>query len=150
MLFVNFLLVNIRQGRKCRSYRRVYGLIKYPISLPLTYFEKYFQAVIGDLVNIHKSSVCRIIKRVCNEIAKLRRNFIQMPSTIEEIQQTKVGFYKMHKFPQIIGVIDCTHIRIQSPCRDIGEQYRNRKGYFSFNVQAVCNSNLEITDIVAR
>lgn len=109
-----------------------------------------FQAVIGDLVNIHKSSVCRIIKRVCNEIAKLRRNFIQMPSTIEEIQQTKVGFYKMHKFPQVIGVIDCTHIRIQSPCRDIGEQYRNRKGYFSFNVQAVCNSNLEITDIVAR
>jgi len=58
--------------------------------------------------------------------------------------------YKMHKFPQVIGVIDCTHIRIQSPCRDIGEQYRNRKGYFSFNVQATCNSNLEITDIVAR
>ncbi|KAL4126786.1 hypothetical protein QTP88_010995 [Uroleucon formosanum] len=56
----------------------------------------------------------------------------------------------MHKFPQVIGVIDCTHIRIQFPCQDIGEQYRNRKGYFSFNVQVVCNSNLEITDNVAR
>lgn len=73
-----------------------------------------------------------------------------MPSTLVEIQQTKFGFYKMHKFPQVIGVIDCTHIRIQFPCQDIGEQYRNRKGYFSFNVQVVCNSNLEITDNVAR
>ena len=28
--------------------------------------------------------------------------------------------------------------------------FRNRKGYFSINVQVVSNSNLEITDIVAR
>jgi hypothetical protein len=120
--------------------------MKYPITLSLTYSYTFFQAVIGDLVNIHKSSVCRIIKRVCYEIAKLRRKLITLPSTIEEIQQTKVGFYKMHKNPQVIGVINCTHIRIQSPCQDVGEQYRNRKFYFSFNVQAVCNSNLEITD----
>jgi len=73
-----------------------------------------------------------------------------MPSTPVAIPQTKFGFYKMHKFPRVIGVIDCTHIRIQSPCQDIGEQYHNRKGYFSFNVEVVCNSNLEITDIVAR
>lgn len=87
---------------------------------------------------------------MCIEIAKLRPNYIKMPTTIVEQQQTKVGFYQMHQFPQVIAVIDCTHIRIQSPSRDIGEQYRNRKGYFSFNVQAVCSSNLEITDIVAR
>lgn len=30
------------------------------------------------------------------------------------------------------------------------ELFRNRKGYFSLNVQVVTNSNLEITDIVAR
>ena len=30
------------------------------------------------------------------------------------------------------------------------ELFRDRKGYFSINVQAVTNSNLEITDIVAR
>lgn len=28
--------------------------------------------------------------------------------------------------------------------------FRNRKDYFSLNTQVVCNSNLEITDIVAR
>lgn len=106
--------------------------------------------ILGDLVHVNKSSVCRIIKEVCSEICKLRSNYIKMPSTVQEIQQTKLEFYNMHQFPQVIGVIDCTHIRIQSSSRNIGEQYRNRKGYFSFNVQAVCNSNLEITDIVAR
>ncbi|XP_011862970.1 PREDICTED: putative nuclease HARBI1, partial [Vollenhovia emeryi] len=30
------------------------------------------------------------------------------------------------------------------------EYFRNRKGYFSINVQAICNANLEISDIVAR
>ncbi|XP_015594194.1 putative nuclease HARBI1, partial [Cephus cinctus] len=30
------------------------------------------------------------------------------------------------------------------------EVFRNRKGYFSINVQAVCNANLELSDIVAR
>lgn len=30
------------------------------------------------------------------------------------------------------------------------ELFRNRKGYFSLNVQAVVNANLEITDIVTR
>jgi len=30
------------------------------------------------------------------------------------------------------------------------EIYRNRKGFFSINVQAVCNSALKFVDIVAR
>lgn len=30
------------------------------------------------------------------------------------------------------------------------ELFRNRKGYFSINTQATCNSNLQITDVVAR
>jgi hypothetical protein len=31
-----------------------------------------------------------------------------------------------------------------------GEVFRNRKNYFSLNVQAVCNADLEMTDIVVR
>ncbi|KAL4126785.1 hypothetical protein QTP88_010994 [Uroleucon formosanum] len=86
----NLLLTGLGQkhGRKCGSYRRVYSLMKYPITLLLTYSDysvKYFQAVIGDLVNIHNSSVCRIIKRVCNKIVQLRKKIIKMPSTLVEI-----------------------------------------------------------------
>lgn len=33
---------------------------------------------------------------------------------------------------------------------ETAERFRNRKGFFSLNVQAICNANLEIMDIVAR
>lgn len=33
---------------------------------------------------------------------------------------------------------------------DQAENFRNRKGYFSFNVQTVSDANLKILDIVAR
>lgn len=41
-------------------------------------------------------------------------------------------------------------VRISSPGGDQAELFRNRKGYFSINVQSICNADLEITDIVAR
>lgn len=33
---------------------------------------------------------------------------------------------------------------------EMAEHFRNRKGYFSVNVQTICNSDLQIMDIVAR
>jgi len=62
----------------------------------------------------------------------------------------KVNFYLLNRFPKVLGAIDCTHIKLQSPSRMDGELYRNRKGFFSLNVQALVNSNLEFMDIVAR
>jgi len=73
-----------------------------------------------------------------------------MPRTAQERSIVQTGFYKIRNFPRVIGAIDCTHIRIQSPNSDIGERFRNRKGYFSFNVQVICNSNMEIMNIVSR
>uniref|UniRef100_A0A2H1WRG1 SFRICE_032285 n=1 Tax=Spodoptera frugiperda TaxID=7108 RepID=A0A2H1WRG1_SPOFR len=55
------------------------------------------------------------------------------------------------RLKNIVGAIDCTHIKITKP-RGIlhTEQYRNRKGYFSLNVQVVGGPNLTIHDIVSR
>lgn len=71
-----------------------------------------------------------------------------MPLTAANRNVIQTGFYQMRSFPNVIGAIDCTHIRIQSPNSNIGERFR--KGYFSINVQAVCNCNLQIINIVAR
>lgn len=106
--------------------------------------------VLGDHIQVHKSTVCRVIKTVSTEIARLRPHFIKFPSSVAEQQRVQLGFFRLHQFPRVIGALDCSHIRIQSPKSDIGEQFRNRKGYFSFNVQAICDSNLKILDIVAR
>ena len=38
-------------------------------------------------------------------------------------------------FPNVLGAVDGTHVRIQRPRGEEVAPYRNRKGYFSINVQ---------------
>ncbi|RVE40628.1 hypothetical protein evm_014723 [Chilo suppressalis] len=109
-----------------------------------------FYITIGDFGGIHNSTICRIIKKVTGAIASLRQTFIQLPRSDEDIRRTQEEFYKIARFPRIISAIDCTHIRIQSPGGNTAEEFRNRKGFFSFNVQAMCSAELMFQDIVAR
>lgn len=76
--------------------------------------------------------------------------YIRLPETPEEKMELKVQFYGLARFPKVIGAKDCTHIKLQCPSRENGELYRNRKGYFSLNVQALVNANLEFMDVVVR
>lgn len=94
-----------------------------------------FLKVTGDIHGIHTSSACRIINKVSRAIARLSGEHIYMPRTENERNIIKSGFYNIARFPKCIGSIDCTHIRIQSPGGDQAEIYRNRKSYFSLNVQ---------------
>ena len=55
----------------------------------------------------------------------------------------------MH-FPGVTGIIDGTHIRIKSPGGPDAELFRNRKDYFSINVQGICDHSLNFANIVAR
>ncbi|KAJ8915524.1 hypothetical protein NQ315_012405 [Exocentrus adspersus] len=109
-----------------------------------------FQILIGDDNDVHKTTVCRVIKKVSCEIARLCPHFIKMSQTKNEVIAVKAGFYDIRRFPNVLGCIDGTHIPIQSPGGQNAEIFRNRKGYFSVNVQAVCDAQLMIRDIVAR
>ena len=109
-----------------------------------------FQLVVGDLFCITKATICRIVHKVTRAIASLRSKYVKFPSTQQERRDTMYGFYKATKMPGILGAIDCTHVPIQSPGGDDAEIYRNRKGYFSINVQLVCDKSNYISDVVAR
>ncbi|PSN30960.1 putative nuclease HARBI1 [Blattella germanica] len=63
---------------------------------------------------------------------------------------SKFQLHQIAKFPKVIGAIDCTHIRLQSPGGNTAEQYHNRKGYFSLNVQVVADAKLKIINVVVR
>ncbi|GBP01898.1 Putative nuclease HARBI1 [Eumeta japonica] len=95
-----------------------------------------FQIVVGDDINVHKTTVSRVVFKVSKEIAKLARNYIAMP-TSRELREVKAHFYSLAGFPNVIGCVDGTHIPIQSCGGDEAELFRNRKGYFSINVQVV-------------
>lgn len=47
------------------------------------------------------------------------------------------SFYAKCGFPGVIGAIDCTHVAIFSPPKEIEYIYVNRKGYHSINTQLV-------------
>ena len=109
-----------------------------------------FQLVVGDTFSIHKSTVCRTVHRVTRAIASLRELYVKFPSTNQERHDIMNQFHERSHMPGVIGAIDCTHVPIQSPGGNDAEIYRNRKGFFSINVQLICDSNCFITDVVAR
>lgn len=109
-----------------------------------------FQLVVADLAGVHKSTVCRTVHRVSRAIAGLRSQYVKFARTDEERMQTMREFYAISQFPGVLGAIDCTHVAIISPGGDTAEVYRNRKGYFSVNIQTITNAQLFITDVVAR
>lgn len=109
-----------------------------------------FLRVSADFTGIDKSTSGRIVRRVSQAIATLRPHFIKFPITEEEVEKVRQGFYQIARFPRCIGAIDCTHVKIRSPGGNSAELYRNRKQFFSINVQTVCDSNLQIQNIVCR
>lgn len=60
----------------------------------------------------HQSTVSRVIYRVTNALADLRHRYIKMPENTLQIEN---DFYKIARFPRVVGCIDGTHIKIQSP-----------------------------------
>ncbi|XP_037555138.1 putative nuclease HARBI1 [Dermacentor silvarum] len=94
-----------------------------------------FQIVTGDLVNVSQPTVSRVIERVSTMIARsLFPVLVQFPAA-SKMSGVMQDFYRIGKFPGVSGCIDCTHVPIKSPGGDHAEVYRNRKGYFSINVQ---------------
>nr|XP_022290278.1 putative nuclease HARBI1 [Crassostrea virginica] len=55
----------------------------------------------------------------------------------------------MSGFPNVLGCIDCTHIRLKKPNNNKAD-FVNRKGYHSLNVQMCCDHKFVITSCVAN
>jgi nuclease HARBI1 len=109
-----------------------------------------FQLVVGDTFAVDNATVCRTLHRVTASIAGLRRKYVKFPQSVQAKRDTMQAFFLKSELPGVIGAVDCTHVPIQSPGSDNGEIYRNRKGYFSINVQLISDTNNYITDVVAR
>lgn len=88
---------------------------------------------------VGKSTVAKCVKRVTNSIIKQTNDFIYMP-TLDEAKKIESKFRKISHIPQIIGVIDGTHIPVLAPREGFGD-FVNRKGWTSFNTQVVVDVN---------
>ena len=80
-------------------------------------------------------------------IASLAPSVIKYPNYLSYIKR---WYHEKSQMPNMISEIDGTHVKIQSPGYQNGEIYRNQKGYFSINVQAVADMKLLFRDISVR
>lgn len=108
-----------------------------------------FQREIGDRSGISQPTLSRTMPAVLRAINSLAARFIQFP--YEDAQQTviKMAFYEIADFPNVIGAIDCTHVRLKPPSVD-DYVYVNGKRYHSINVQIICDANMSLLNMVAR
>ncbi|XP_037500255.1 putative nuclease HARBI1 [Rhipicephalus sanguineus] len=115
-----------------------------------------FQVVTGDLVNVSQASVSRINARISRMIADaLFPQLVRLPNA-SEAAVVMEEFYAMARFAGVSGCIDCTHVPMKNPGGEDAEVFRNRKGYFSINVQVYCfllhaitGPQLQFFDLVA-
>lgn len=98
----------------------------------------------GDIIKISQPTISRIIFRVSCLVASNINRYIRMPMSDEARSENKRLFNELGHGPGAIGLpcidgaIDCTHIRLtHTRFQNINEVYRNRKGYFSLNVQVL-------------
>jgi len=73
------------------------------------------------------------MRRVSHALHTLAPSFIQWPRDAKALQVME-EFERSSAFPNVIGAIDGTHIKIRAPIKD-DQAYINRKGYHSIHVQ---------------
>jgi len=108
-----------------------------------------FQWMVGRSCRVSQSSVSLAIDSVTHSLMKLAPNFITFPTDRPTILRQKLAFNAVAGFPNVVGAIDGTHIAIKSPSIN-EEAFVNRKGVHTINVQAVCDSEMKITNLVAK
>ncbi len=79
----------------------------------------------ADVIGVHKSTASRIIHRVSCVLSGRLPLYLTDVSTLNKV---KVDFFDIAGFPNVIGAIDGTHIRIQALSTH-EPLFVNRKGY---------------------
>ncbi|KAF9420860.1 hypothetical protein HW555_003046 [Spodoptera exigua] len=100
---------------------------------------------IATRFDISISSTFRVIRRVVAWILTKLNDAIKWPQTFEEISYICDAFHTKTGITHMVGIIDCTHIKIEKPKN--AREYCNPKGYFSVILQATIDANLRFTNV---
>lgn len=104
---------------------------------------------------MNQTTLSRIVSKVSQAMVDhMLLEWVKFPQVEADRARVKLSFQERYHFPGIIGAIDCTHVaiiapRTEEPVRP-GIAYYNRKGFYSLNVQLICDSDLRILNCCAK
>lgn len=108
-----------------------------------------FQIGIGEDFGVHHTTICKTINNVADCIFEKAHNWIKFPSSLDAMEEARIKWSNRFEIPTVIGALDCTHIQIKKP-PEFGDDFINRKGFSSINVQVTCDANEVITSVDAQ
>ncbi|KAG0726532.1 putative nuclease HARBI1 [Chionoecetes opilio] len=108
-----------------------------------------FQLTLADTADMSQASVSRCLKMVVHAIAEVAPRYIRFPTPAEESGVLQ-AFSTITGMPGYIGCVDGTLIPVRGPGGEEAELYRGRKGFCAYNVMAVCDASLCVTNLVVN
>jgi hypothetical protein len=100
----------------------------------------------SELFAVGRSTISEIMKEVVMAINVVLRNEIKWLRGVKAIQ-TQNAFKEVCGLPDVLGAIDCTHISISKPKVGSEDYYHFKSGGYTFNCQAVVDSNKKFLDL---
>lgn len=111
-------------------------------NIEIGYLSGCYQRPIGNdkVIALSQSSVSRCVAEVADIINEsVASMFIRFPTSSEDKNEIKDKFFRKYGIPGVIGCIDCTHVVIKKPSRNVEHvYYAVRKSAHTKNVQMVC------------
>lgn len=105
----------------------------------MTMLNILLQAGVAEDHGTRQPTVSNVVWEVAQKIYARANRWICFPSSNNQLQDAMRDWQKANRFPFAIGAIDCTHINLWKPTL-YGNEYINRKGNASFNVQAIVDA----------
>ncbi|XP_069759287.1 putative nuclease HARBI1 [Narcine bancroftii] len=112
--------------------------VKVTVTLNFLASGSFQAAAAADLCHISQFAAHCCIRDVTDALYSRREDFIAFPASGDQQVERVHGFAGMAGFPEVQGVIDCTHVALRTPHMK-PELYRNHRGFHSLNVQLLCD-----------
>ena len=103
--------------------------------------------MIANLFGVGKSTVCGIVKQVCEVIVRIPLpRYIYVPRSRQEVQEKIEGFESWAGFPQVVGAVDGCNVPIIG-AEQIPDDYISRKGFHLLILQGLVDFDYRFLDI---
>ncbi|XP_028412532.1 protein ALP1-like [Dendronephthya gigantea] len=104
----------------------------------------------ANTFGVHVCTVSKTIYDVCRAITyRLGPTYIKLPQNEEQMRKKVAEFEAKYGCIQAFGCIDGTHVAIKRPTEN-SQDYYCYKGFFSLNVQGVCDYRGQFMDVDCR